>query len=489
MAGNPTNKHMRRLYLRDSAAGDMVEDVFVLTNKQLAATTSGKFFIKTFCSDRTGQVTARIWNATREMFNGMPDGGFVRLRGRIENYQNNLQLIIEQMWPAKEGTFDVADLVPHTDRDIDQMVQRLFEVCGSIQNRHLSALIQSYLDDEDLMNNFCKAPAAMSFHHAFIGGLLEHTLNAMEVADAVCKFYPKLNRDLVLAGIFLHDIAKTWELSYDCAFGYTDGGHLVGHIVKSAMWVEEKAKKAEAMLGEKIPRALIDVVQHIILSHHGVPEFGAAKIPATPEAIAVHVIENFDAKMMMALQVTRGEPAAGEGNWTEYLKSFNGRLYRPDVAPAEAIVEEEIVETEVASVDAPVDQSMRIQPAENVPQPASSNGSGSPPPGSGQIPAQKPAVAPAPPQRITPQHAAPQQPQHVAQHAAPQHAQHGGAPNGGGNQPPRTSPGQQPLRAPAGTANGEPKKLEPVQLETEKVDPAKIAITNPLFDRAPARKR
>ena len=94
------------------------------------------------------------------------------------------------------------------------------------------------------MDNFCKAPAAMSFHHAFIGGLLEHTLNAMEVADAIVKFYPGLNRDLVIAGIFLHDIAKTWELSYDCAFGYTDGGQLVGHIVKSAMWVEQKAKRA-----------------------------------------------------------------------------------------------------------------------------------------------------------------------------------------------------------------------------------------------------
>jgi 3'-5' exoribonuclease len=214
------------------------------------------------------------------------------------------------------------------------MCQRLFEVCESIQNRHLAALVHAYLDDEELMNNFCKAPAAMTMHHAYVGGLLEHTLNAMEVADAVCKFYPKLNRDLVVAGIFLHDMAKTWELSYDCAFGYTDGGQLVGHIVKAAIWVEDKAAKAEQILGEPIPRPLIDVLQHIILSHHGEPEFGAARIPSTPEAIAVHVIENLDAKLMMALAMTRGDVV--EGNWTEYLKAFNGRLYRPDVAPAES---------------------------------------------------------------------------------------------------------------------------------------------------------
>lgn len=327
---------MRRLFLCDCAPGDVVEDVFIIANKQLAATASGKYYIKAFCSDRTTQMTARIWNATRDMFAAMPDGGTLRIRGRIENYQNNLQLIIEQMWPAKEGSFDIADLMPHTERDIDQMCQRLFEICGSIQNRHLAALVKAYLDDEELMNNFCRAPAAMNFHHAFVGGLLEHTLNAMEVADAVCKFYPRLNRDLVVSGVFLHDLAKTWELSYENAFAYTDGGQLVGHIVKGAIWVEKKAQDAEKILGEPIPRPVIDVVQHIILSHHGEPEFGAARLPSTPEAIAVHVIENLDAKLMMALSLTRGEGKSSvESNWTEYQKAFNGRLYRPDVAPSD----------------------------------------------------------------------------------------------------------------------------------------------------------
>ncbi|HWE03842.1 MAG TPA: HD domain-containing protein [Tepidisphaeraceae bacterium] len=326
---------MRRTYLRDCAPGDLVDDVYVLTGKQLSATSTGKHFIKAFISDRTNQVTARMWNATRELFNALPDGGFARVRGRVENYQGNLQFIIESVAPAKEGSFDIADLLPHTTKDIPTMCRRVAEVLGSIHNRHLGALMQVYLDDEKLMANFCRAPAAMSFHHAFLGGLLEHTLNAMEVADAVCKFYPALNRDLVVAGVFLHDIAKTWELSYACAFGYTDGGQLVGHIVKSAMWVEHKAREAELLLGEKIPQPLIDVMQHIILSHHGVPEFGAAKIPATPEALAVHMIENMDAKLMSALHATRGEAAGAEGNWTEYMKSFNGRLYRPDVAAGE----------------------------------------------------------------------------------------------------------------------------------------------------------
>ena len=213
----------------------------------------------------------------------------------------------------------------HTEKDIDQMCARVFEICGSVHNRHLAALLQAYLDDEQLMNNFCRAPAAMNFHHAFVGGLLEHTLNAMEVADAVCKFYPTLNRDVVVAGIFLHDLAKTWELAYENAFSYTDGGQLVGHIVKGAIWVEQKAEAAEKILGEKIPRQLIDVIQHIILSHHGEPEFSAARVPSRrPEGHrrSRHRKSRREAGWMQRSHFTRGD-SAGESNWTDWQKKHS----------------------------------------------------------------------------------------------------------------------------------------------------------------------
>ena len=351
-----TTSLMRRLYLQKCEPGDTLDDVYVVSNKQLSATTTGKPFIKAFVSDRSAQLTARMWNADRKIFNWMPDNGFLKLRGRVENYQGNLQVIIESVGPAVEGSYDVADLLPHTSKDIPAMSAKVAELLGSVQNRHLSAILQAYLDDATLMADFARAPAAMSFHHAYVGGLLEHTLNAMEVADAVVRFYPGLNRDLVLAGVFLHDIAKTWELRYETAFGYTDGGQLVGHIVKSAMWVEEKARAAEQSLGEHIPRELVDVLQHIILAHHGEYEFGSPRLPATPEAIAVHMIENMDAKLMMSLTATRGDSSGEGGNWTEYVKAFNGKLYRPDVAPADAPLTEEVAPTAapVASPSGPV---------------------------------------------------------------------------------------------------------------------------------------
>jgi 3'-5' exoribonuclease len=274
-----------------------------------------------------------MWNATQGIFNAMPDGGFLRVAGKVESYQDNLQFIIDRFWLADQpGEIVLEDLLPCTKRDIPQMFAELVAIVRSIKNRHLRLLLDEYLNDDALMDQLRRSPAAMTFHHAFIGGLLEHTLNMLKVGDALCPFYPGISRDLVIAGIFLHDIAKTWELTYHAGFGYSDGGHLVGHIAKSAIWVELRAKSAESKHGEPIPSALVDVLQHLILSHHGQPEFGAAKLPATPEAILIHYIDNIDAKLTMSLGVTRGEGASGEGNFTEYQKALGVRLYRPDVA-------------------------------------------------------------------------------------------------------------------------------------------------------------
>jgi 3'-5' exoribonuclease len=350
---------MRRTYLRDCAAGDVVEDVFVVSNKQFAQASNGSHYIKAFISDRTAQLSGRMWKATREIFNYLPDAGFARVRARVENYQSNLQVIIETVGPAADGSYDVGDLLPCTKKDVPAMFAKLAGILGSVRNRHLHAVLQAYLRDERLMNLFRRSPAAQSFHHAWIGGLLEHTLNAVEVGDAVCRFYPLLNRDLVIAGLFVHDIAKTWELKYEAAFSYSDGGQLIGHIVKSAMWLEHKASQAGQQLGEPIPRPLVDVLQHIILSHHGELAFGSPKTPATPEAIAVHMIENMDAKLTMTLEACRGGAAASaEGNWTEYMKMMNGRLYRPDVAPPDMGVHD----TQLME-DAPEDEPVAAAPA------------------------------------------------------------------------------------------------------------------------------
>lgn len=330
---------MRRFYLAQCKPGDLIDDVFVVTNAQFAASANGKHYIKAFVSDKSAQITSRLWNATREMFAALPDNSFVKLKGRVENYQNNLQLIIESFQPATAGTYDVADLLPSTSKDIDIMCQRVFEILGTVRHKPLKSLIQAFLDDEDLMNDFARAPAASSFHHAYVGGLLEHTVNLLEITDKLLPLYPGLSRDLCLAGVFLHDIAKTWELRYDAAFGYTNAGQLIGHVVKSAMMIEEKAGVVAQAEGKPLSRELIDVLQHIVLSHHEKLEFGSPKQPATPEAIFVALVDNLDAKTSMALSAARTNPspAPDDARWTEFLKPFGYRIYRPDPTAPEPV--------------------------------------------------------------------------------------------------------------------------------------------------------
>jgi len=172
------------------------------------------------------------------------------------------------------------------------------------------------------------APGGTANHHSYIGGLLEHTNNMLNVAKAMMPFYPKLQSDLVLAGIFLHDMGKTEELSYEMAFGYTDAGQLIGHIVLTVKMVEKKADALEKT-GQKIDREVLESLEHIILSHHGQYEFGSPKLPMTAEAFLISYLDNIDAKINQVTEKIESEP--GESNWTGFVKALESKLYRKKV--------------------------------------------------------------------------------------------------------------------------------------------------------------
>ena len=183
------------------------------------------------------------------------------------------------------------------------------------------------------MAGFRRCPAATSLHHAFIGGLLEHTLQLLKLAEVMLPLYPGLNRDIVLMGLFLHDLGKTVELTWEKGFRYTTEGSLVGHVVRGAIWLQVKAAMAAKQSGHRLPSDALRVLQHVILSHHGEPEHGAVKVPATPEAIFVAMLDNLDAKTAMAIAHARGpgSPAADAGGaFTDRVWALDTRLYRPD---------------------------------------------------------------------------------------------------------------------------------------------------------------
>ncbi|GAB4544267.1 MAG: OB-fold nucleic acid binding domain-containing protein [Phycisphaerales bacterium] len=323
----------QRQYIADFELNARFSGTFSIANAQLGVTKNGDHYLACLLGDKTGSAPARRWNMSPEEFKALPTDGFVHAEGRTQPFKGELQLIVERIEPVRPSDEDLAELLPCAARPIDEMFAELADLLGTIEQPALKSLVGLYFEDEQLMSRFRQAPAAKQMHHAYIGGLLEHTLQLCHLAALICPRYPKINRDLVLVGLFLHDLGKTRELSWDGAFGYTDRGELVGHIVEGAIMLHDKAQQLMVEKGVRLPGQTLTVLQHIILSHHTQPEYGAAKIPATPEAILVAQLDNLDARTTMALDATRPDRAAAHdlgGNFTERNWALGTRLFRPD---------------------------------------------------------------------------------------------------------------------------------------------------------------
>jgi 3'-5' exoribonuclease len=316
---------MAHKFVNQIGPGETIDDIYIVTDPILRSTTRGDLYIAMFLADRTGQLNGRMWQATETIYKALPKPGFVRVQGRSELYQNNLQIIVNNISVVDAGKVQVDDFLARTDKDTKQMFEEVKRTVGDIKHPQLKALTGEFLADAELMEKFCNAPAAMKMHHAFIGGLLEHTHNMLRVAVAIFPFYPDIQSDLVLAGVFLHDIGKTEELAYDMAFSYTDSGQLIGHIAKSLLMINEKAEALRAK-GTQIEPEVLDTLGHIILSHHGTYDFGSPKLPATAEAFMVNYIDDLDAKISQVTEAINSE--VSDSNWTAWKNALQTRLYR-----------------------------------------------------------------------------------------------------------------------------------------------------------------
>lgn len=316
---------MPHKFVNQIGPGETVDDIYIVTNPILRSTSRGDLYIAMFLSDRTGQLNGRMWQATETVYKALPKPGFVHVQGRSELYQNNLQVIVNNVSVVEADKVKIDDFLARTDKDIGRMFKEVKETVGRIENPQLKAIVEEFLADTALMEKFCNAPAAMKLHHACIGGLLEHTHNVLRVAVAILPFYPGMQADLVLAGIFLHDIGKTEELAYDMAFSYTDSGQLIGHVAKSLLMINQKAEVLRTR-GVRIDPEVLDMLSHIILSHHGAYEFGSPKLPATPEAFMVNCVDDLDAKISQVNEAINTE--ISDSNWTAWKNALQTRLYR-----------------------------------------------------------------------------------------------------------------------------------------------------------------
>lgn len=304
---------------------------FAAVAKQVRSTKDGSHYLALTLGDRTGQMEARMWE-----LDGAGDfdaGDVVKLQGEVCRYNEKLQIKLRKIRRATPGEFALADFVPQSERDISAMWTELESWVASFTDSDLQALLQAFLSDPAIAAALREAPAAKGLHHAWIGGLLEHILSLMGICDLVARHYPQVNRDLLLTGVFLHDIGKLRELSWGTSFDYTLEGQLLGHISIGLGMIDEKIAAMP-----NFPPAKRLLVQHLVLSHHGKYEYGSPKLPMTPEAIMLHYLDDLDAKMQtVRAEFTRNEAAGRQGaEMTDWVRSLERPLLNTEAYLARA---------------------------------------------------------------------------------------------------------------------------------------------------------
>jgi len=316
-----------RKYINQLKDNEAINEIYLVTEKQLRPNKNGVFYIQMTISDRTGSVSVRIWNATEEQFQTFATGDYVRLDGMTQKFQGALQVIGKSVEPVAASEVNPDDFKKSVQVDRQKLRGRLIEILRDMTNPTLVNLVDCFLIDDAFMEQFCRVPAGIKLHHAYEGGLLEHTVTMLEVAKRILPFYPMLDGDLLLAGVFLHDIGKTVELTGQAEFSYTDEGQMLGHPVIALDLLYEKIREAEKLTAAKFDRRIAMLLKHLIISHHGTYNNGSAKLPMTLEAMALHFLDSLDSKVFEFEKYMFEDPNAGSA-WTNYIPVIERKLYK-----------------------------------------------------------------------------------------------------------------------------------------------------------------
>jgi 3'-5' exoribonuclease len=313
---------MKDFYIKDAAEVEnkIIVSYFVVGAKQIKPKKTGEPYLALTLCDRTGQIDAKMWDNVTEVMDEFDQDDFVKVRGLINKYNGRFQLTLYKLRRMGDSEVDFADYLPSSPRDIDELWRRLGEFVAGFSNPRLKALLEAFMNDPDIAQAYRTAPAAKTLHHAYIGGLLDHVVSVFNLCNLACQNYPQVDRDLVMTGIFLHDIGKIHELSWARSFSYTTRGQLLGHMIIELEMLQEKLRAFP-----DFPPELKILIEHLIISHHGQYEFGSPKLPMFPEALMLHYLDDLDSKMESMRAQFEREPGAAEG-WTGYNPSLGRSL-------------------------------------------------------------------------------------------------------------------------------------------------------------------
>jgi 3'-5' exoribonuclease len=323
---------MPRKYINELGPQDAINEVFIVSDKQLRPNRNGNLYLQVELADRGGTIGARMWNANENLYKSFEKGDYVRVEGSTQVFQGAVQMIVNRLAKVDPAEVDPEDFQPQAAVPVDKLMHRLGEMLRGMTDTALLNLAECYLMDESLVKKLAMAPAGTKNHHAYHGGLLEHIVSLMELVLRVAPCYPQIDRDMLLMGAFLHDLGKVDELSYERGLAYTDEGQLIGHLIIAVEMLGRKIDEAEKLSGEKMPHETMLRLKHLILSHHGEYAFGSPKLPMTLEAIALYCLDNLDAKLNSFHQLILDDPNT-DSSWTVYQPNIDRKLFKGAVKP------------------------------------------------------------------------------------------------------------------------------------------------------------
>lgn len=312
---------MKKQFVTELKAGDGVDDIFVLAQKSMAHKKDGNPYLNLVLGDKSGQLKGVAWDQVEKISAAASAGDLVRVEGGVSEYRNELQLVVKAMAHQPMESADPADFLPASKRNINVMFDRLTGLTRNLKTNCLRDLFEAFWMDVEFVNRFKSSPAAKKMHHAYVGGLLEHTLSMALLTERIAGHYSGIDMEMVLSGVILHDIGKTRELSCGYKFDYSDEGRLLSHIIIGLQMLDEKIKQLPDFPGEKAV-----LLKHMIISHHGSREFGSPEPPKTLEAVLLHYIDEMDSK----INSIRDYMASEDPNeaWTGYHRLLERHFFR-----------------------------------------------------------------------------------------------------------------------------------------------------------------
>ncbi|MCD4829278.1 MAG: HD domain-containing protein [Candidatus Cloacimonetes bacterium] len=312
---------MEKIFITDVGEflnGEIVS-FFIVNQKEMREGTKSKY-IRLRLSDRTGSLNGNIWNNATALNDAFKEGDVVKVKGIVISYKGQYQITVNNIRSASDNEYDLADFIATSSQDVGELTDRFFGFIENIEDAHIKELLNSIFGDKEFWGMFTRCPAAKSWHHNYMGGLIEHTVAVARICEFASHMYP-VQTDILMAGALLHDVGKVYEYNMKTVIDFTTTGRLIGHICLGDEIICRHARQLN-----RFPDNTLLKLRHLILAHHGEYEKAAARLPQMLEAIVLHYADNLDAQTVGVKQLVEGA-LKSDSEWSEYDRLNNRYFY------------------------------------------------------------------------------------------------------------------------------------------------------------------